>query len=322
MNTRQTYPLVAVIATGGTIASRRNACGASTPSLAGEDLLALVPNVGARLQPIDLMAKDSASLTFADMQLISDAVGLQMNDPSVAGIVVLHGTDAMEETALLVHLQHDHSKPIIFTGAQFTADHPQADGPANLALAIEAATDRRLAGRGVLVSFAGRLLPAWGLYKRSADDPDAFHSARPTACVASRRLSKPVSDVRVDIVAIYPGCDAAHIHASLTAQANGIVLAALGSGNANPAVTEAVRCCTQKGIPVVVSSRVPDGLLIPSYGGGGGGHDLSKAGAIHSSTLRPGQARILLAALVAAESSFPSIVRAFGDWPEDSPRAA
>lgn len=322
MNTRQTYPLVAVIATGGTIASRRNADGASMPTLAGEDLLAAVPNVGARLQPIDLMSKDSANLTFSDMQLISDAVGLQMNDPSVAGIVVLHGTDAMEETALLVHLQHDSSKPIIFTGAQFTADHPQADGPANLGLAIEAAIDRRLAGRGVLVSFAGRLLPAWGLYKRSADDPDAFHSARPTACVASPRLSKPVSDARVDIVAIYPGCDATHIHASLTARANGIVLAALGSGNANPAVIEAVRCCTQKGIPVVVSSRVPDGLLIPSYGGGGGGHDLAKAGAIHSSTLRPGQARILLAALVAAESSFPSIVRAFGDWPENSPRAA
>lgn len=54
-------PLVAVIATGGTIASRRGADGASTPSLSGEDLLALVPQITARLKPVDLMAKDSST---------------------------------------------------------------------------------------------------------------------------------------------------------------------------------------------------------------------------------------------------------------------
>ncbi len=313
MNVRRPYPSVAVIATGGTIASRRGPDGASTPTLTGGDLLTLLPQAGTRLQTIDLMSKDSASLTLADMQRISDAVGLQLKDPTVVGVVVLHGTDAMEETALLLHLQHTSSKPVILTGAQFTADHPKADGPANLALAVEAATDQRLAGRGVFVSFGGRLLPAWGVYKHSADDPDAFRSARHPALVESPRLSKPISAIRVDIVAVYPGCDAAHIHASLDARANGIILAALGSGNANTAIIKAVGRCTERGVPVVVSSRVPDGLLTPSYGGGGGGHDLANAGAIHSSTLRPGQARILLAALVAAGSPFSSIASAFGD---------
>lgn len=72
------------------------------------------------------------------------------------------------------------------------------------------------------------------------------------------------------------------------------MLAALGSGNANPGIAVAVKRCAERGVPVVVSSRVPEGLLVASYGGGGGGHDLVAAGAIHSSTLRPGQARILL----------------------------
>lgn len=155
-------PLVAVIATGGTIASRRGADGASTPSLSGEDLLALVPQINARLKPVDLMAKDSSSLTLADIQRISDAVGVELNDPAVTGVVVLHGTDAMEESSLLVHLQHATTKPVVFTGAQFTADHPNADGPSNLAAAIETALDQTNAERGVLLSFGGRCLPAWG----------------------------------------------------------------------------------------------------------------------------------------------------------------
>lgn len=315
MNAQQINPLVAVIATGGTIASKRGADGASTPSLKGEDLLSLVPQVSVRLQPIDLMSKDSASLTLADMQRISDAVGQQLADPAIAGVVVLHGTDAMEETVLLVHLQHAFSKPVVFTGAQFTADHPYADGPANLALAIETAMDQANAGRGVLVSFGGRILPAWGVYKRSTDEPDAFRSARSMGDIESLRLSAPVSGVRVDIVAVYPGCDATHIQASLDAGANGIVLAALGSGNANPDIIEAVRRCTGNGVPVIVSSRVPDGLLVSSYGGGGGGHDLAAIGAIHSRTLRPGQSRVLLAALIAAESPAEKISRAFRDCP-------
>ncbi len=306
-------PLVAVIATGGTIASRRGADGASTPSLSGEDLLALVPQINARLKPVDLMAKDSSSLTLADMQRISDAVGVELNDPAVTGVVVLHGTDAMEESSLLVHLQHAIPKPVVFTGAQFTADHPNADGPSNLAAAIETALDQTNAERGVLLSFGGRCLPAWGLYKLSADAADAFRSARPAAHAAALELAVPLADLRVDIVAIYPGCDAAHIEASLQAGADGIVLAALGSGNANPGIAVAVKRCAERGVPVVVSSRVPEGLLVASYGGGGGGHDLVAAGAIHSSTLRPGQARILLAALIAANSPAEKIVSAFKD---------
>lgn len=306
-------PLVAVIATGGTIASRRGADGASTPSLSGEDLLALVPQVSARLKPVDLMAKDSSSLTLADMQRISDAVGVELNDPAVAGVVVLHGTDAMEESSLLVNLQHALTKPVVFTGAQFTADHKDADGPANLAQAIETALDPQNVAKGVLLSFGGRCLSAWGLYKLSADAADAFRSARPLVKASAPNLVAPVADIRVDIVAIHPGCDATHIDASLQAGARGIVLAALGSGNANPDIAEAVKRCAERGVPVVVSSRVPEGRLVASYGGGGGGHDLVAAGAVHSSTLRPGQARILLAALLADNSPAGTIVSAFGE---------
>ncbi len=314
MTARQVNPLVAVIATGGTIASERTASGASMPSLTGESLLALLPDMSVDLKPIELMAKDSASLTLADMQEISAKVGELLADDVINGIVILHGTDAMEETALLVHLQHGLNKPVVFTGAQFTADHPKADGPANLAAAVAAAIDPVNAKRGVLVCFGGRLLPAWGLYKHSSDIADAFRQSRPLENPPSPRLTTALGSTRIDVVAIYPGCDSIHVDASLRADAHGIVLAALGSGNANPRLVEAVRRCTGVGVPVVVSSRVPDGLLVSSYGGGGGGHDLADAGAIHSSSLRPGQARILLAALVASGASAEFMKQTFADF--------
>lgn len=314
MTARQVNPLVAVIATGGTIASERTASGASMPSLTGESLLALLPDMSVDLKPIELMAKDSASLTLADMQEISAKVGELLADDVINGIVILHGTDAMEETALLVHLQHGLNKPVVFTGAQFTADHPKADGPANLAAAVAAAIDPVNAKRGVLVRFGGRLLPAWGLYKHSSDIADAFRQSRPLENPPSPRLTTALGSTRIDVVAIYPGCDSIHVDASLRADVHGIVLAALGSGNANPRLVEAVRRCTGVGVPVVVSSRVPDGLLVSSYGGGGGGHDLADAGAIHSSTLRPGQARILLAALVASGGSAELMKQTFADF--------
>lgn len=319
MTAGQVNPLVAVIATGGTIASERTDSGASIPSLTGESLLARLPDMPVDLRPVELMAKDSASLTLADMQAISGKVRELLDDAAVNGIVILHGTDAMEETALLVHLQHGLSKPVVFTGAQFTADHPKADGPANLAAAVAAAIDPANASRGVLVCFGGRLLPAWGLYKHSSDVADAFRQSRPRENPPSPHLAAALDNVRVDVVAIYPGCDSVHVDASLRADAHGIVLAALGSGNANSRLVEAVRRCADVGVPVVVSSRVPDGLLVSSYGGGGGGHDLAGAGAIHSSTLRPGQARILLAALVASGAAHEFIEQAFADFSDVKP---
>ena len=305
-------PRVAVLATGGTIASKKGADGAASPALSGQELLAGLPRMGVRLEPRELLAKDSSGLTLADMQGISDAVGRALADPGIAGIVVLHGTDAMEETSLLVELQHRPAKPVIFTGAQFAADHPQSDGPGNLADAVALA----LRGApGVALAFGGRVLPVWGLYKSASDSADAFRRAADQAPPLLPALPAPVAGLRVDIVAVHPGGDALHLDASLGAGARGIVLAALGSGNATPALVAGVERARAAGVPVVTTSRVPHGLLAPAYGGGGGGHDLRRAGAIHARLLRPGQARILLAAMLANGSDPARIAAAFGDAP-------
>lgn len=301
-------PLIAVLATGGTIASRKDATGAASPSLAGRELLDLLPPMDVALHAHEVMAKDSSALTLADMQTISDAVGARLADPAVAGVVVLHGTDAMEETALLAQLQHAPARSVVFTGAQFTADDPRSDGIGNLTLALRTA----LAGaEGVRLAFAGRVLPVWGLYKRATDRADAFDLAGDGQEPLGRALPAPVAGLRVDIVAVHPGGDALHLDASLAAGARGIVLAAPGSGNATPQVVAGIARATARGVPVVVSSRVPRGRLAPLYGGGGGGHDMRRAGAIHAALLRPGQARILLAVMLANGCPADQIAAAF-----------
>ncbi|KGJ03102.1 L-asparaginase [Paracoccus halophilus] len=290
-------PLLAVLATGGTIASRKDSHGAARPGLTARDLLAILPPIPARLRPRELLAKDSSCLTLADMQAISDAVGAELADPEIAGIVVLHGTDAMEETAFLTLLQHAPEKPVIFTGAQFASDHPRSDGAGNLADALNLAADA--ARPGVALAFGGRVLPIRGLYKSASDCAEAFALAVDEAMPRLSPLPAPVAGIRVDIVAVHPGGDALHLDASLAAGAQGIVLAALGSGNASPEIVAGIARATAQAVPVVTSSRVPRGLLAPVYGGGGGGHDMRLAGAIHARLLRPGQARILLAAMLA-----------------------
>ncbi len=281
---------VSLLTTGGTIASSRDEHGVSRP----------VAGFGADIDGVrvrEVMSKDSSAMDFADLDIIGAAVSGALAEDGCAGVVVLHGTDTMEESALYVDLFHDDERPVVFTGAQRTADHPDPDGPSNIAAAVAAARSER----GVLIAFGGRLLPARGVIKKHTTELDAFRSAALSRPNVLRRT--PVAGTRVDIVALYPGADGVQIEACRAAGASGIVLEALGSGNANARVVRAVKDAVDAGVHVVVTTRVPFGETSPTYGGGGGGHDLLDAGAVFSRELRAGQARIQLAALVAAEAS-------------------
>ncbi|MCJ0891274.1 asparaginase [Rhodococcus sp. ARC_M12] len=281
---------VALLTTGGTIASRRDEHGVSRP----------VAGLGIDVDGVEVrevMSKDSSALDFADLDTIRTAVVDALANDGCIGVVVLHGTDTMEESALYVDLFHGDERPVVFTGAQRTADHPDPDGPSNIAAAVAAARSER----GVLIAFGGRLLPARGAIKKHTTELDAFRSA---AMPRPKPLRwKPIAGVRVDIVALYPGADGVQIDACVDAGASGIVLEATGSGNTNARVVRAVREAVAAGVHAVVTTRVPFGETSPSYGGGGGGHDLVDAGAVFSRELRAGQARIQLAALIASETT-------------------
>jgi len=103
---------------------------------------------------------------------------------------------------------------------------------------------------------------------------------------------------RVDIVAMYGGADGSLLRSAVDQGAKGIVVQALGMGNMNQPMFEAVKYALGKQVPVVISTRVYNGRVMANYGFEGGGKTTSDAGAVMAGNLSPQKARILLMLLL------------------------
>jgi L-asparaginase len=312
MTTSRSHEHLVLLATGGTISSR-NRAGATIAIDGADDLLRSTGGSPAMpVRVVDVLRTGSYALDVDDMLLVAARIAEALADPSVVGVVVTHGTDTMEETAFLADLVHDDPRPVVFTGAQRAADAPEPDGPDNLRRAIELAGSPQARDRGVLLCFAGDVLDVRGVRKAETARPHAF--SNPDHPIGSRPKPLPLPEntrCRVDLVACYPGADAAHLRASLAAGARGIVLQGTGNGNANPVLCAAVAAASAAGVVVVTSTRVHAGPVLAVYGAGGG-KDLLAAGAIPSGLLRPSQSLILLSLLLRLGRSRAEIAETFG----------
>jgi L-asparaginase len=158
-------PHVLVLATGGTISSRTRPDGSAVAADPAERLLGSVPDLppGVTVATRDVLRVNSFALTHGDLRAIADAVADALARDDVDGVVVTHGTDTLEETALLLDLVTDDPRPVVLTGAQRSADDPVGDGPGNLRDAIVVAASEAARGAGVVAVFASRILAAHGL---------------------------------------------------------------------------------------------------------------------------------------------------------------
>ena len=304
---------VAVIFTGGTISMGFDpVAGGNVPTLDGAAILAATPGLEAiaEVVPIDRGRKPASHFRFDDLLDIGADIARAAGDPAVNGIVIVQGTDTIEETAFAWDLLHDGVVPVVVTGAMRAPHEPGFDGPANLRGAVAAAAAPSTRGIGVVVSLAGTIEPADDVQKVHTTAFTTFQSPNggrlghisDDGAVVVERPRGPRRQVvttraagQVHLVTAAIETDGALLAAAVQAGADGIVVAATGSGNTSPGLLDAACEAMAAGIPVVLASRCAAGAVGTGYAFPGGGATWVRAGAIPAGHLCAVKARIALA---------------------------
>jgi L-asparaginase len=304
-------PLVCVVGTGGTIASRYDAAlGGHVSAATAADLVAAIPELAdvAEVRIVEHSNINSALMDSATAFGLRDTLRRVLEDPEVSGIVVTHGTATLEETAYLMDLTVGSERPIVVTGAQRNADEKDADGPRNLLCAVRIAASPAARGKGVLVALGSEIHSAVDATKVNPELLTCFggRDGGPIGSVSSqgvtffatpgRRQHLEVDHLCPDVhlVTMVQGSSGLLLRACVDAKVDGIVVLATGGGNVNLPFYEGICRAIDAGIPVVAGSRLASGAPHPGKGYPGSWQSLVRKGAIPSGYLSGIKARILL----------------------------
>ena len=310
----QELPKVAVLSTGGTIASKQDPLkGGYVPALSGEELVAAVPAIKkiAQIQVEQISNIPSPDMTPEIWLRLAGRVNELLAKPEIVGIVVTHGTDTLEETAYFLDLTTVSVKPVILVGAQRPASDPDSDGPRNLLDAVRVAIASEAASKGVMVVMNGQISAARDVTKTNTNRVETFRGLEfgqlgvaDTEKVrfyrAPLRRQTFAADSRtqlgrVDIVMSYAGADGLVIRSLLCDHAvQGLVVAGTGLGDVSGSMFDAIQQARERGIPVVISTRVPTGRVFPLGAAKGSALTLKRIGCVLADDLSPQKARILL----------------------------
>jgi L-asparaginase len=275
-----------VLATGGTIAGRAasasDTVGYIAAQLGVEALVASVPSLaGWNLVTEQVAQVDSKDMTFDIWRTLALRCRHWLSQPDVAGIVVTHGTDTLEETAYFLHAVLAAAKPVVLTCAMRPATALSADGPQNIADAATVATSA--GARGVVAVSAGTIRGAVEVVKEHTYRLDAFSSgdAGPIGYVEgghlrllrdwpesrdSRRLldavAKAASWPRVEIVLSHAGASGALVDALAAQDVQGLVVAGTGNGSIHRELEGALRRAATAGVKVVRTTRCAQGRIL------------------------------------------------------------
>jgi L-asparaginase len=313
---------VLVLAAGGTIAMTGPS---ATPTLDATAIIDGVPGLAERggLEARSLYSLPSVHLSLSEQLTICR----EARDAARkgAGVVVTHGTDTLEETAMLCDVIHDAEAPIVFTGAIRPASAPGADGPANLLDAVSVAASDAAAGMGVLVVFGGEIHHARCARKTDTTSLTAFSSPQigplgrvteghPTIWSRLPRnppLDPPDLDRRVPIVPTVSGDDGVLARAVLDTEPDGVVVGTLGAGHLAPPLLELWAEASER-IPVIAYCRPERGVILTTtYGYPGSERDLRGTGIIPAGFLSPQAARMKLLACLAGGLTIDEVRWAF-----------
>ncbi|MGE5359264.1 MAG: type II asparaginase [Bacteroidales bacterium] len=327
-------PNIVVLATGGTIAGAAASdvqAGYASGQVGVEQLLAAVPQAK---KLANLRGEQISNIGSQDM---NDEVWLKLarrvNElvamPDVAGVVITHGTDTIEETAYFLNLVVKSKKPVVMTASMRPSTALSADGPLNYYNAVAVAANPNAAGRGVLVVVNDWIHGAASLTKTSTTavqtflspvrgligtvaygDAEFYNMPVGRNTVNSEfSLDKVTTLPRVDIIMAHENMDGAIIDGAVAAGAKGLVIAGVGNGNMTKAAVDALAAQAKKGIVCVRSTRVPTGIV-----GRNVELDDDKLAFVASLGANPQKARVLLRLALTKTTDPKQIQRYFDEY--------
>ena len=278
-------PDVLILTTGGTIASRSNA-----PIIAGPALVQAVPELTqyANIAVEEFSVIGSSQMTPVHwLELAKRINRLFADNADLAGIVITHGTDTLEETAYFLNLTVKADKPVILVGSMRSADEISADGPANLINAVRVAINQQAIGQGVLVVMNEDISAARDVWKtdnrrvhtfRASNvghigtvDPDGvrfYHrQLQPHTTNSEFDISKLAKLPRVLILSDFTGIDEALVVDFGKQDMDGLVVRTFAGGRMSAGMRAGLAALEQFAVPTVITSRVPGGRIVdpPDY---------------------------------------------------------
>jgi L-asparaginase len=294
-------PRVAIIFTGGTISMRPDpGAGGNVPALDGAAILALAPAVAeiADVEVIDWGMVPASHLKFGQMLSIARLVQEQVGRPEIDGVVVVQGTDVIEETAFAYDLLVGTDKPVVVTGAMRDSSATDFDGPRNIADAVRCASAAEMRGNGCIVVLDGTVIAADLVVKKDTTALNTFQprdgeplaqlvdsAIIPVAARRRRRVLPSIPNEAVEdvyLVTAVAGIDGALLRGIAASRPHGLVVDATGTGNTAPDLLVAAVELTAAGTMVALTTRCPTGTVRPLYAFPGGGVTWQRAGAILS----------------------------------------
>lgn len=313
-------PRIVVLATGGTIAGSSASPASSAQYRAAtvpvSSLVQAVPALGevARVEAEQVAQIDSKDMAFSLWATLAARVAHWVAQPDVAGVVITHGTDTLEETAMFLHLTQRGPVPVVLTAAMRPSTSLSADGPLNLLDAVRVAASPDARGQGVLVVLNQEIHAARDVAKAHTSAVNAFTSpaggplgfvqdayvrfTRTVALSDAPALPVPTAWPLVEIVASYAQPGRVAVDAMVSAGVKGFVVAATGNGSIHETLGDALADAAARGVAVVRSSRTGGGHVA------GPAHPRPASGEFASAgNLNPYKARVLLLLALAADAS-------------------
>ena len=302
---------VAVVFNGGTITMKIDErLQAAVPSLSSDEIMSKVTGIEgfAEIETYTFSNMPSPHMTPEKMLELSKYIKKLVDRADIAGVVVTHGTDTLEETAYFLDLTLNTEKPVVVTGAMRNGSELGYDGPANLSASICTVISDESRNRGVLVCMNGELNSAAEVTKANSMALNAFRTPNfgligmvddNKVLFYRESLDKQYLDIdkvdsKVTLIKCTAGMDSTLIDYCIDRKVDGIVIEAFGRGNIPPYMVDSVKRAIDSNIAVVLVSRCFEGRVCDSYGYHGGGKELRDLGAIFGDTLPGQKARIKL----------------------------